>query len=623
MHRSLQLNLSKLPLSLRTTATAATSGSREDLRTLVEKIPDLPAEHLPFLLPVFYSGLECTDIPAILEQLDVSSPRVENIAMRITQVIFCLQGTSYLGIYRAIRSDAIVDLWRRVWPWIEFLDQYQDYLQRTGIQLLDLYSLCMSLFRIFRENEGANKLLDSTEGPHAVAGRAWRHLIHAKEDEGFSDMCYFLSAWFRNQTWDPVTFEALVAGAGGTRNDLASLVLLHLDRLFPSHDTVVTSQTLSHVVGILYLVGKIGREWDLALRDALLAQGIVTALTNAGRALSSCPLPVAEIEMKSIFTALVDDLACFPRHRRITDSLRAGLLHVIFNCGSARHRQRTGAFLRYLLQDILPPATVYHSVLTQLRLSLAEVCDRDATAVFADPEILKHWLHFVELVEKRLQVVDLYNMGSLGTTTACNSLKCARISAKYELQRCSGCSLSYYCSRTCQTDDWRYGGHRERCRALSSRGDHPSMFMSARDRSFLRMLVHHDYIARREDIALDHLFHMQGNLGPFLPYTLFDYSEGTCEVQTRTCAELDPSFLEEAVRSAASGGRMQLHLVKVLDGKGSATWSIPLRSASGDVVQGLTAIARAVPPDAVSDEDLELYRPAIQNLLNLNVQVTH
>ncbi|KAJ7649424.1 hypothetical protein DFH06DRAFT_1208212 [Mycena polygramma] len=521
--------------------------------------------------------------------------QVDTIGVRIAQVIVCLRGISSLGVLRSIPKAALVDLWHRVWPWIEFLDQYGDNLPGLdGLPATDRYALYMALFRIFRGDVRANKLMDWTSGSHLVTGRAWRYLIHTEEHEGFGDVSYVLAMWFKHEKWDPVAFEELVIGTGGTRMALASLVVAHLQRLVPHPDSVLTEQTLPHLVGILFLIGDCDGEWDLPCSS----------------------LEVAEIELKAIFSALVDDLACFPRHRWITESLRAGLLPLLFSYGSARQLRRGRGSLRYILKGILPPSTVYHSVLTELQISLVEVRNRDAAAAFEDPVILEHWVHFLELAEQRLQFMDLHSASFMPSMRACDDLECAKIGEKRKFKRCSGCSLAYYCSQTCQTNDWRRGAHRERCRRVSRDSS-----VSARDRSFLRALLHHDYAMRQEEITLDHLLLMKEHPGAAL-YTLFDYTDGSCKSETGLHNDLDAEWDTDVVRVADSGGRMQVHLLRVLDDATCRTLSFPLRSASAGIVQGLMAIADTLPPDS-DPEDKELYRPVVQDLLKLDVQTIH
>ena len=63
----------------------------------------------------------------------------------------------------------------------------------------------------------------------------------------------------------------------------------------------------------------------------------------------------------------------------------------------------------------LVPASVYHSVLVHLRTSLQQVRDRDAATIFADATLLAHWESLVELVERRLWILEEYNNGALAS----------------------------------------------------------------------------------------------------------------------------------------------------------------------------------------------------------------
>ncbi|KAJ6463125.1 hypothetical protein C8R47DRAFT_1225248 [Mycena vitilis] len=539
-------------------------------------------------------------------------------------IFVVMRGLVDLAAYKAVPAAAFPDIWARVWPWIEFQDEYRDYV--PGIDLLpetERYSLYMALLDFLGGNALENRLTDTTVGSYVVAGRAWRCLIHAEEDRGFDHVCHFLAAGLlRSDKWDPRPFEELVMGAGGTWRDLAWLVVTHIERVIPR---VIADHTVHHLGAILHLAGNIREgEWNPAFQSALLAEGIVTALTTASLGLSSSPLAAVEMELgfKGIALGLTTHLISNPRHRWIAESLRAGLLPTAFSTGAARHEENVGLWLRELLEDILPAATVYHSVLSELRVSLAAVGDRDATASFDDPAMLEHWKNLVELVDERLQVVDLHTAGSLEVTRVCDHTECDREASEMrQYKRCSGCRTSYYCSQRCQIIDWRYGGHRHRCRQLALRRNRDSC-ISAKDRSFMRALVHHDYTANREQIALDQLLHMRENPAE-IPCTMFDYTEGYCAIYLLSHGELDAEFSADAARAEAWGGRMQLHLVKVVEGEDSSrTWSIPLRSADAELVRGLRSIAESLPSDTTED-DLEQYRPRIQALLDLRTLTTH
>lgn len=219
-------------------------------------------------------------------------------------------------------------------------------------------------------------------------------------------MSQFLGLWFRHKKWNSAAFENLVNGVGGTLEDLASLIVLHIRRVLPNSDSTVTPQTISHLTGVLYLVGSgiLREHWNYSFRTALSSHGIVTALTTVSLALARSTEDMAQLELKPFLATLVDHLCTFPRQRWITESLRAGLLSAILACGTARHIEGINISLVDLLQEIIPTATIFHPVLLQLGVSLMEVRDRDPAETLGNADLLEHWELFLGLANTRLQL---------------------------------------------------------------------------------------------------------------------------------------------------------------------------------------------------------------------------
>ncbi|KAJ7890359.1 hypothetical protein B0H13DRAFT_1887553 [Mycena leptocephala] len=211
---------------------------------------------------------------------------------------------------------------------------------------------------------------------------------------------------------------------------------------------------------------------------ALLSHGIATALTTVCRALSHSALEVAEIQLKGFLWALADNLGVFPRHRWITESLRAGLLPAIFSCSAGRHIERTGC---------------------------------DATAAFRDAALLDRWERFLKLVGERFQVVDAYNTSSLAPTKACDNLK--RMLRLVLLL--AGMSEKWLAAWWTSSD---------------VRGSRSALEPAKDGSFFLRALLTHDYKTHQEEIALDQLLFLHENPSEVVPYTLFDYRDGLCEI---------------------------------------------------------------------------------------------
>ncbi|KAJ7648749.1 hypothetical protein DFH06DRAFT_1209503, partial [Mycena polygramma] len=73
----------------------------------------------------------------------------------------------------------------------------------------------------------------------------------------------------------------------------------------------------------------------------------------------------------------------------------------------------------------------------------------------------------------------------------CDSIKCNQIKEKTSLRRCARCINMYYCSPECQRQDWVSGQHGRVCRTLANKD---GADISTREKSFLRFLLHTDYI---------------------------------------------------------------------------------------------------------------------------------
>ncbi|KAF7349722.1 MYND-type domain-containing protein [Mycena sanguinolenta] len=429
MHPSLSVsNFSRLPPALELRASVAVGSPKKTL-ALLDNLSSIAPEHYPLLLPVVYSALNPTRIPVILARFDSSG--WESIKWDIMQAHSCLRGIFILG-FRSIPPGASVDLWKTVWPWLTFLDEYDesfawdyfdyDHFHDVGRR----YRLYVSTIRFMNDTDAMpTHLIHNTPGLYVVIGRAWRHLLHANHSDGkeLSTLSYWLGQWFSMEKWNPAAFEDLVVGCGGVRG-LAAIVVAHIQRMLPTSDSPVTvDKTIYHLFAVVCIVdpGAVPghrRRPDPTIQDAFRSCGIVTILTTAARALGKSSLDTAGIALRSFLFALLDHVASFPPVW-LTDSLRADLLDIFF---SPHHRGAISVPLRRLLEEVLIPAAVYHSVLVELRAPLAQVRDRDAAKIFGDTLLLAHWKSFLGVAESRFKILDEYNNGSLMATRACDDV---------------------------------------------------------------------------------------------------------------------------------------------------------------------------------------------------------
>lgn len=141
--------------------------------------------------------------------------------------------------------------------------------------------------------------------------------------------------------------------------------------------------------------------------------------------------------------------------------------------------------------------------------------------------------------------------------------------------------------------------------------------VSARDRSFLRALVHDDYQRLKADILVAEVECLRTHADC---YVLFDYAHDPhipCKVPVKPIAEFDYRLADYASRAARSGGRMRLHLMQVADGGWTEFWLYALRRATCELSAEVELMA--IGADAADEE----YGAHIQRLVDLNVTEVH
>ncbi|KAJ7719134.1 hypothetical protein B0H16DRAFT_1607441, partial [Mycena metata] len=234
----------------------------------------------------------------------------------------------------------------------------------------------------------------------------------------------------------------------------------------------------------------------------------------------------------------------------IGEALGAGLLVAIVTC-AAKCKPPAREHLEYLLEKLLPGALVYHSILTHLDKALSDV----------------------------------------------DSLKCGAIHGKQKFRCCSGCLQVYYCSNACQASDWKVGGHRNACvglRKLDS-DEYEDLPSNARDRSFLRALLHHDYTTMKADVLCQQLlFRSRPQSDNF--YTVFSYVEGhvTFKVQAGQHESINTMWPGYIRRASGSAGKMVLHLIFSGTEAGAQLRMIPLRSPNSKLYQEMRALGKEI-----------------------------
>ncbi|KAJ7078775.1 hypothetical protein C8R44DRAFT_825108 [Mycena epipterygia] len=598
MHPALQLSrLDRLPPAIRRTASAAARGSAEHLKRLEARLREIP--DLEQLLPVFYANLDPQYIPSG-DQLDIPTIFTDD-------GVVCRASISLTSLFSIIGIPLPVfqEIWPALWKWMLFLDAFRDHLPESVDVNIG------TGFLLFAGGFGRSKdimsIMSSTTGFRRMLARAWVLLLRPGNrvaPVGFEALTMTLLIQMKVANRKHV--EEVIEGAGGTLSDLAFLVIAYIDRVRPDTGPPVRQDSRLHGLLIDFVEDvdkfladdKVDREALGPFSAALLSAGIIPALTTMVYILTrpkgkASPFPRL-VFMSVLFLAKV--LPGSAEIRSLANAVKSGLLHVIVACGGTGE---VNAALQLILEDALPTSLLYYYNLLIFDEALAAVESLACEPAFRSCAIFDVWTQFTALAAQRLSILSKDQR-----LKACDNLKCGRIGARISFKRCSGCLASYYCSADCQKIDWSEY-HGKSCDRLCSYRLCEMQPFRARERSFLRALLNHDYTASKSLIIQKQALFMATHPGEAF-VTLFDYTKG--HGQVRVVSAENPiwaryfggqmQWQNDIARAVRAEGRMELHAMLMRDGADLRCFGIPLRTQTSHMHLTLQRIARYIKVDA-------------------------
>ncbi|KAJ7758278.1 hypothetical protein B0H16DRAFT_649476 [Mycena metata] len=609
MHPALRLeNLSRLPLSYRGVAILAARGNGPNVRKLYTLIQQVErAEAVP-LLPAFYPQFDPAKI------FDVDGDISEEHQTVVINAFIGLKALIFLVIGTTVLDDLAMEFWPRVWKWIEFLWMHLALLLPLPPSDLEPWNACSwygAAIVCFGHRPRIAAVLKSTPSVWMLLPQNWadllRHIDHNDHIDMFVCVCECVER-LNQGIMHGDNFTQIVYGAGGTIDDLACLIADHtrfVARFFrrPISDSVAVRLLLGALTFLEHAA-----ELDFHIISAVLSHRIVEAFVSlyAGTVdyLTTGPPQVRRIFSRVLGTMLDHE----PGYPWVTQALKAGLISLIFSWGQNPDVDRTD--LKHILRTSLPCATVYHSVLSQLQLSLQAASHRPLQNL--QPDVRAIYLTFLEIAADRLNAKKLYDSPDYILREACDNTECGRISTRQDFRRCSGCMQTYYCSQECQIADWRAPeGHRMRCSNLKSAHlvfQHSGTTLATlglrknlgrRNASFLHTLLHYDYLKARKTIRTRQI------LDGFHPVH-FSYLAPGPEQSGRVAISPEPmDSLREwisgpqleycSIRTDRGGGCFEMHLLHVAEGTIPRTYIVPMRSDASTIWDGVKRLNQQVP----------------------------
>ncbi|KAJ7761753.1 hypothetical protein B0H16DRAFT_1455955 [Mycena metata] len=634
MDDSLRLSaLSALPATTRNIATAAAGGSLPELVSVWRTLqgPNFPSRQKRLLLPVVYENLDVRGIP-VAGDLDAAeaAPGVRMSVIRALVARECVHGIP------DIPTNALSALWPRYWSWADFLHTYSAYVPwLVGPTHSDLFVgptdahiaarlvLFIDPFRLASPKR-FSEIFPATPGFRAMVVRSWVTTLRT-DDLEMKEYCQRISWTALRQlelcsAWDlsdPHNLEEIIEGAGGTINDLASLIVDHTEWVL-AHVPTTSEHLVDYLYGVFTLISEIETRANpveqksstvlAPLSASVLRLGIIRpaaiALLLSVRHRNPDLLPTID-RCVLVVGRLLSSAEGF---QHLPEAINAGFLDAILLC--VAQFPVLDAQMEVILTHILPASTVYYHMLGTMELALQQVQSLERSAKFRRSKIYGAWEEFKDLVTERLRVRDIFNAGEEYTLRkACDNLDCGRIERRGQFARCSDCNAAYYCSKECQKQDWKYGGHRESCSWYRSSYLSQHTPLDIRERDFLRALLYYDSRGIRYHIQQVLFMHEH----PDTPYyTVWNYFRGS-HVHVSGIHDVeqlpegltgDPQWVAHVGRAFKSDGRVDIHIVIISQGDVARFWIVPLRADRNDIHDGLSRIAASLPSRALGPGDI-------------------
>ncbi|KAJ7648810.1 hypothetical protein DFH06DRAFT_1209653 [Mycena polygramma] len=620
MHDCLQLrNISKIRGSLRPIAEGAAAGSVKDLRILRSRVVGgLPKTLAVLVLPAIFANLDPAGLPEP-EELDDILTSSSTLMPRIHCAIIALRLVLDV-ILDVLPPNASPDIWSFVWPWIEFFHTYwhslPSIIKEDGIPAGLVHLIHAGIIASLAVHTPTRDTIRSTAGVRRILVMSWKDLIEdlwGHFESGSFENASRLLHLFQPRPGHRIDFEEIVEAAGGAVADVASVLVKHVRRAAaqePPNSNV--GDFLS--AAIMTFAGEHGPP---LIGSAVQAFRLVSVLVATILALHGlCPRTPVDM----CIVCMVEALKCPPGYPYVVQALDAGLLRCIILVGDSPSNhaihpetKSSSALIAELLTEILPSSLVYYRVLLQLKVSFPDA-EKLSSTLDPNSSFSKQWRTFSSLVTARLQSLSSWEEASNPSFKACDNALCGKIDERRGFKTCSTCENADYCSKQCQAADWR-DGHKDVCNELRlfHLRECPEA-ISTRGRCFMRALLTRDYSLHLAEICMKEVLFMY--LNPDTAFmTIFAYSGnnggggtgGTrVEIQPKSFSEeatgWDPNLPAQFARAKKSGGRMQIHVMFLLEGERRSVRVFPMHTNTSALYDGLRRVAQSLRQGMSPDE---------------------
>ncbi|KAJ7627043.1 hypothetical protein FB45DRAFT_920555 [Roridomyces roridus] len=286
--------------------------------------------------------------------------------------------------------------------------------------------------------------------------------------------------------------DRVVEAADGDAAAIARLAIRQVKKATKTLDTETKQKDLSVFVNVISPLCRPLPPSPHPLHQAFFDGGVITALTRSFATVSRL------IPSTGFLRALLDCSPAFPQmiyHDLVKMALR-------------------------IVREILPPYTVYRSLVGAVAPFLQEFREPRYKALLAQPMVSDSFAPFLATLERRLPAMAQYEDGGRegAASSRCHNIKCQRLNA--QLKRCEACQTVYYCSVECQRFDWETT-HRKLCQPFAM--ERPLGHRAKRDIECVRVIAKYtadtNHIRFRAIAERDFLDTPHDQLIPWIDFT--------------------------------------------------------------------------------------------------------
>ncbi|KAK7056161.1 hypothetical protein R3P38DRAFT_2499038 [Favolaschia claudopus] len=548
-------------------------------------------------LPVFYALLNPARIPRP-HALEIQSADAELYGIIWGGIL------SVQGCVACIPPHSVFpDVWPRLSAWADFLLTYNAFLSSVStlnVGPMDAFWVISMGFCGRMAKLAPNRsLILSTPKSRIFASRAWKCFLRSTD-------------WFEHNVSLPMIhgimtggnlcLDDVLEGISGTLSDLAGLIMRQCQLLAPLDDSalpppgssrmpklVILGITLDivHCVDQIHVAQTGGSHYPLCL--ALVRLGFVDVLISVARILST-PDPAFVTHRPGMMARCLQILeAIFIQDREtgaLENAVKQGLLRVLLAISWLPKEQLSAEDILAVQRLIITcfiPATAHYEHLVALEKAIIEI-PQGTIANMSSEELVNVWSVFLLAFNERFKARVSFTSDAISSRSVCGNATCGLILDKIHIQCCAGCRAVTYCSKECQIIDWQ-ARHRESCVQERTSLTTLRFLYTRKEYSFLRYLLHQDYLNQRLEIALDHVqgWAVEPNMR-FL--TEFDYTLFPIVAETVEAPENLPPKLFRG------SGLMDTILLRLPDAaKGQREWIFRVARENSAVPKKLKEIA--------------------------------